>query len=140
MLSLKFFGRLREFGLLMMRLGLGLMFVIHGSAKIFGGPEHWSQLGEAIGNWGIHIWPMFWGFMAAFAEFAGGVFFILGFLFRPAAILLTITMSVAATMHIHQNGLMNLQSFNTYAHAVELGIVFFGLIFVGPGKYSIDGE
>ncbi len=24
------------------------------------------------------------------------------------------------------------------SHAIELGIVCFGLIFIGPGKYSID--
>ncbi|RZK26274.1 MAG: DoxX family protein, partial [Flavobacterium sp.] len=24
------------------------------------------------------------------------------------------------------------------SHAIELGIVFFSLIFIGPGKYSVD--
>jgi len=140
MFSLRFFGRFREFGLFLLRAGLGFMFIIHGSSKIFAGPETWSQVGGAMANWGITMWPTFWGFMAAFAEFGGGIFFILGFLFRPAAILLTITMAVAATMHIQMDGLMTLKGFSSYSHAVELGIVFFSLIFIGPGKLSIDGD
>jgi putative oxidoreductase len=26
------------------------------------------------------------------------------------------------------------------AHAIELGILFFSLIFIGPGKYSVDKD
>jgi putative oxidoreductase len=88
-----------------------------------------------MGLWGITIYPVFWGFMAAFSEFAGGFLFILGFAFRPAAMLLTITMAVATTMHITKG-----DDFKVWSHAAELGIVFFGLIFVGPGKLSIDRE
>jgi putative oxidoreductase len=73
--------------------------------------------------------------MAAFAEFGGGMLFILGFLFRPAAILLTINMAVATTMHL-KNG----DAFGVYSHAGELFFVFLGLIFVGPGRFSIDRE
>ncbi len=140
MLTLKFLGRLRESGLFFLRFGLGIMFIVHGSTKIFGGPAMWSQVGSAISLWGITVWPTFWGFMAAFAEFAGGILFILGFFFRPAALMMTITMLVATTMHVHKDGLLNMQSFATYSHAMELAIVFFSLLFVGPGKFSIDGE
>lgn len=135
MLALKFLGRLKDLGLLLMRVGLGVSFIMHGSSKMFGGPEMWAQLGQAIGLWGMNMFPVFWGFMAAFAEFGGGILFILGFLFRPAAIMLAITMAVATTMHISKG-----DAFQTYSHALELGIVFLGLIFVGPGKISIDRE
>lgn len=135
MLALKFLGRMRDLGLLIMRAGLGVSFIMHGSAKMLGGPDQWAQIGQAIGLWGIKMFPVFWGFMAAFAEFGGGFLFILGFCFRPAAILLTITMAVATTMHVKQG-----DSFQAYSHALELGLVFLGLVFVGPGKISIDGE
>lgn len=135
MWSLKFLGKLRDVGLFSMRVGLGIMFMLHGSGKIFAGPEKWQQIGGAIGNWGIHFFPTFWGFMASFAEFGGGILFILGFLFRPAAIMLTVTMAVATTMHVQKG-----DPFGVYSHALEAGIVFFSLIFVGPGKISIDGE
>jgi putative oxidoreductase len=135
MLALKFLGKFRDLGLLILRVGLGVSFILHGSQKMFGGPEMWTQVGGAMGNWGVHMYPVFWGFMAAFSEFAGGFLFILGFLFRPAAILLTVTMACALTMH-HMNG----DPFSVYSHALEVGAVFAGLIFVGPGKFSIDRE
>ena len=135
MLSMRFLGRLRDFGLFVLRVGIGVAFIVHGSGKMFGGPAMWASLGEAIGVWNVHFFPVFWGFMAAFAEFAGGFLFILGFAFRPAAILLTITMAVAASMHITKG-----DSFSVYSHAVEMLIVFFSLIFIGPGKLSLDGE
>ncbi|MGE3263572.1 MAG: DoxX family protein [Bacteriovoracia bacterium] len=135
MLALKFLGKFRDLGLLILRFGLGVSFILHGSQKMFGGPEMWTQIGGAMGNWGMTMYPVFWGFMAAFAEFAGGFLFILGFLFRPAAILLTITMACALTMHVKGG-----DGFKTYSHALEVGVVFLGLIFVGPGKFSIDRE
>lgn len=135
MLALKFLGKFRDLGLLILRVGLGVSFIVHGSQKMFGGPEMWTQLGGAIGNWGMTYYPVFWGFMAAFAEFAGGFLFILGFMFRPAAILLTITMAVATTMHLKTG-----DGYNVYSHALELCCVFAGLIFVGPGRFSVDRE
>ena len=135
MLGLKFLGRFRELGLLAMRVGLGLIFLVHGSGKMFGGPEAWTQIGGAMSLLGVGFAPTFWGFMAAFAEFGGGVFFILGFLFRPAAIMLTFTMLVATNVHISKG-----DAFGVYSHALTLAVVFFGLSFIGPGKLSIDGE
>ncbi len=135
MLSLKFLARFQSVGLLILRVGLGLMFVIHGSGKMFGGPATWTQIGQAMGNLGVNFAPIFWGFMAAFAEFGGGILFILGFLFRPAALLLAFTMAVATTMHVTKG-----DSFGVYSHALELGIVFFSLIFIGPGKFSLDRD
>lgn len=134
MLALKFLGRFRDLGLLLMRVGLGLAFVMHGSGKMFH-PENWAALGGEMARFGFNFAPMAWGFAAAFAEFGGGILLILGFLFRPAAILLAITMAVAVSHHMAKG-----DGFNGYSHALELGIVFLGLIFVGPGKISIDRE
>ena len=55
-------------GLLVLRVGIGVCFMIHGWPKIAGGPEQWTQLGGAVGNFGIPGPTVFWGFMAAFAE------------------------------------------------------------------------
>jgi putative oxidoreductase len=125
---------IRDFGLLLIRLGIGGMFVwAHGSGKIFGGPETWEKLGGAMADLGLDFWPTFWGFMAAFAEFGGGLLLILGFLFRPACFLLFFTMLVA-TFHHFMEG----DSIKTASHAIEAGTLFLGLWFVGPGPYSLD--
>lgn len=123
----------RDVGLLILRVGIGLMFMGHGCGKLFGGPEKWARLGAAMKTFGIDFAPAFWGFMAAFAEFGGGALLVLGFLVRPACFLLLCTMVVAAAMHVGKG-----DPFVKYSHAVEAAILFFSLLFIGPGKYSLD--
>lgn len=126
-----FLDKYRDFGLLVLRLGVGGMFLFHGWPKLIGGPDKWTALGGAMGYLGVHAIPMFWGLMAAFSEFFGGVCLILGVVFRPACLLLVCTMAVAATMHFGRG-----DSLQTASHAIELGCVFFGLLFVGPGRFG----
>lgn len=126
-------GRYKDAGLLILRVGLGAMMIFHGYPKIIGGPEGWAQLGASTKYVGITFLPTFWGLMGALAEGLGGVLIILGLWFRPAAIFLTLNMIVASAMHLGKgDGLMDA------SHAIELGFVFAGLIFIGPGKYSVD--
>ncbi len=122
-------GRYRDFGLLVLRLGVGVMFLFHGWPKLMGGPVKWEALGTAMGYLGVYVIPVFWGLMAALSEFFGGVCLILGVVFRPACLLLLGTMAVAATMHLQRGDGLQVAS-----HAIELGFVFFGLLFVGPGR------
>ena len=126
-----FLGKYRDFGLLVLRLGVGVMFLFHGWPKLMGGPVKWEALGTAMGYLGIHVIPVFWGLMAALSEFFGGVCLILGVVFRPACLLLLGTMAVAATMHLQRGDGLQVAS-----HAIELGFVFFGLLFIGPGRFG----
>jgi putative oxidoreductase len=128
-----FLGKYRDFGLLILRVGLGAMYLTHGAPKLMGGPAMWVKVGSAMGYVGMHAVPVFCGFMAAASEFLGAICLILGLFFRPACMFMTITMAVAASMHLGKGDGLNVAS-----HAIENGIVFIGLIFIGPGKYSID--
>jgi len=130
---LTFLNKYREGALLFLRIGLGIMFIIHGAPKMLGGPDRWASLGKSISYMGIYGYPTFWGFMAAFSECFGGIFLILGVFFRPACILLTLTMIVATTMLFRTE-----KKFLTYSRPLELAIVFASLVVIGPGKYSID--
>ena len=123
----------KDFGLLILRLGIGGMFIFHGAPKMFGGPEIWERIGSSMASFGIEFLPEFWGFMASFSEFVGGICIILGLFFRPVCILLTITMTVAAYRHISRG-----DGLRGAAHAIEDGFVFLSLFFIGPGKYSLD--
>lgn len=125
--------RFRNFGLLILRIGIGIMFMLHGWPKLIGGPEKWAQIGQAMGLIGIEQFPEIWGFMAAFAEVVGGFLLIVGLLFRPACILLLFTMIMATTKHY-----LGGDGFGGYSHAAEAAILFFSLLFIGPGKYSLD--
>jgi putative oxidoreductase len=132
---LTFSNKFRNFGLLILRLGIGCMFLFHGAPKMFGGPEKWEKIGMAMANVGIQFMPVFWGFMSAFSEFVGGILIITGLFFRPACILLTINMTVAAIMHLSRG-----DGLGGASHAIEDGIVFLSLILIGPGKYSLDDK
>jgi putative oxidoreductase len=74
-----------------------------------------------------------WGFLAAATELLGGFLLIIGLAFRPVCILLLITLVVAVLTHFGSGG-----DLGDAAHAIEDAIVFAGLIFIGPGKYSVD--
>ena len=121
-----------DIGLLILRLGVGIGFMVfHGWGKISGGPEAWTQVGGAVGTLGIGFGHTFFGFMAAFAEFVGGLCVALGLFFRPACLLLAITMAVAANMHV-------VTGRGGPAHPLKNAFFLTGLLFVGPGKYSLD--
>ena len=128
-------GKYADIGLLVIRVGIGVMFIFHGFPKITGGTEQWTELGKAMGTFGITFLPAFWGFMAAFSEFFGGVFLVLGILFQPACILLLITMTVAASMHLSQG-----QGLSQASHAIEAGVVFLGLLLTGPGNIRFSSK
>ncbi len=129
------FGRLgnyKNFGLLIMRVGLGAMFIWHGYPKILGGEKTWAQLGSATKYVGVHFMPVVLGFTCAIVETIGGAFVLIGFWFRLVCLLLVINLIVAAAMSYKTGGL------GDAAHAIEDMVVFAGLMFVGPGKYSVD--
>lgn len=130
-------GNYKNFGLLIIRLGLGVMFIYHGYPKLTGGIHTWEMVGSSSKYVGVHFLPVVWGLLAAVTETAGGVLLILGLAFRPVCLLLIIDLAVATAFHLNQppGPMGGLQG---AAHAIEDAIMFAGLLFVGPGKYSMD--
>lgn len=126
-------GNYRNTGLLILRVGLGIMMITHGFPKLASGIAGWESIGGNMKVIGVNFLPMFWGLMAGIAEAVGGLFLILGLLFRPSNILLVFTMVIATLVHYSKG-----EGLGGASHAIELGIVFFSLIFIGPGRYSID--
>ena len=125
----------KDLGLLILRVGIGVMIMVHGYPKLVGGIEKWNWLGHQMSYLGINFLPVFWGFMAAVTEFFGGLCLILGFFHRVASLLLAFTMLVATLFHLGKgDGLAG------SSHSIELGIVFISLILIGPGKLSLDGK
>ncbi|MGY2134078.1 DoxX family protein [Hymenobacter sp. HD11105] len=125
--------RTRDFGLLVLRVGLGMMFTIHGYPKLMGGQAAWTEVGGVMKLVGLDFAPTAWGFLAAAAEAIGGQLLAVGLFFRITCFALLITMIMAAIMHVSKG-----DGFGGYSHAVEAAFVFLGLLFIGPGRYSVD--
>ncbi len=121
----------QDLGLLLLRAGLGVMFIIfHGGPKLAGGPDQWEGIGARAG---FESLPVLWGFLAAFAESFGAFFLLIGLFTRFALLFLIATMVMAATYHLGNN-----DGWSGASRAIEMGIVFVGLFFVGPGRFSLD--
>ena len=116
----------KELGFLIIRISLGIMFIIHGMPKLLGGVDSWASLGQYSG---FSFLPAFWGFMAAITETLGGLFIALGLFTRITSSLLMITMLVATLTHLGSG-----DSFAKYSHALKLFFIFGGMVFIGSVK------
>jgi putative oxidoreductase len=126
-------GTYFNIGKLILRIGIGLMLIYHGVPKLMGGPEKWEAVGQAAQYIGIDSIPVFFGFMSALAETFGGLFLILGLYFLPTILIILANFLVAICFHFGSG-----DGFAGATEAIELFIVFLALLFMGPGRYSID--
>ncbi len=125
--------RAHDLGLLVLRVGIGVMFMWHGGPKLAGGPRLWAGIGSVMSKVGLGFAPAFWGLLAALAEFGGGLLLVLGLGWRVATLALLFTMLMATVMHLSSG-----DDFNKYSHALESVFLFAGLVLVGPGRFSLD--
>jgi putative oxidoreductase len=124
---------IKDIGYLILRLGLGALMIQHGWPKIVGGPEKWESIGGHMSVIGITFLPVFWGFCAAAAEFAGGICVAVGILFRPACALIVIVMIIAFLTKFQSNS-----SFGNWSEATEVGVAFLAMLLMGPGRFSLS--
>ena len=121
-----------DLGLLFLRIGVGFIFIKHGSEKILS-IETWHWLGSQMANLGITFMPPLWGFIAAYTEFIGGICLVLGLGTRIVSLLLSCVMFVAF-MHHYAKG----DSWGHYSSPLSFLAVFLGIALTGPGRYSLD--
>src|ERR1700682_4956432 len=125
------------FGLLILRLVVGLTMAAHGSQKLFG---WWG--GPGMSNWtqSVHrlrIRPAQpWAWVAALSEFGGGLLLALGLLSPLGSLAIIGAMVVAiATVHLSKGFWAGKGGFE-FNLALITGAA--ALAFTGPGPYSID--
>ena len=82
---------------------------------------------------GITFYPVVWGFVAAAAEVVGGICVAVGFLFRPACILITATLIGALTYK-----LQDASTFGYWIEYAEMATAFFAMFLMGPGRFSLS--
>lgn len=123
----------QQLGLLILRIGVGILFFIFGWQKITGGEPVWTGVGGSMKLFGISAWPTFWGLLATSAEFLGGLLLIFGLFTRFAAASLVFTMFVAVIFKFSLGATLG---DTTGAIAMLLVNVFF--LLNGGGAYSAD--
>jgi putative oxidoreductase len=121
-------------GHFILRVGIGLLFIFHGYPNIAGGTKTWLWLGSQMSYFGITFAPVFWGCMAACAQFFGGICLVAGFYTRVAAFFIACTMCVAIIMHLNKG-----DSFTVYSHPLSNLIIMVSLMFMGGGIWSLYG-
>tara|TARA_R110002072_G_scaffold119380_2_gene252176 strand:+ start:4320 stop:4811 length:492 start_codon:yes stop_codon:yes gene_type:complete len=125
------------FDTLPLRAAAGVVFTAHGAQKLFGWFGGYGLEGTAGWMASIGLEPgMLMAALAGSAEFFGGLALIAGFLVRPAAVVLALTMVVAiVTVHL-ANGLF--MANNGYEFGLVLLAVSVSLVIRGAGSVSAD--
>lgn len=116
--------------LALLRITTAYMFLLHGTAKLFGIP--------AMGKGTVQLLTL--SGVAGMLEVAGGVLLILGLFTRPAAFIVSGEMAFAYFMgHAIPQGWVLAPLMNRGEAAALFCFIFLYLSVAGPGTWSLDG-
>lgn len=127
----------RDWGLLFLRLALGLVFMVHGSQKMFGafgGPGLAHMMGpQEAGGMGPVL-----GLLVSVGEFFGGLGLVVGFLTRfSASALIVIMLGAIFTVHAKNGFFMNWGG-KQAGEGIEYHLLVIGMclaiLVAGPGR------
>ncbi|HWN21751.1 MAG TPA: DoxX family protein [Gaiellaceae bacterium] len=123
-----------EYGILLLRLVVGAIFVGHGAQKLFG----WFGGGGPAGTAGFfgsvgYRWPAAMALLAGLTEVGGGVLFAAGLLTPLAALGLAVVMLNAIATVVWPKGFLGGFEFELTLLTVALAVVA-----TGPERLSID--
>jgi putative oxidoreductase len=127
-----------DLGLLVLRVGVGAIFAVHGAQKLFGwwgGPGVVGWRG-AVEHMGYRPAPLF-AALSTGAEFVGGLLLVVGFL-TPIAGAVLIAQSVVIVGAAHwRSGFFNTAGGFEFPLTLLIGVV--SVLLSGAGAYSVDG-
>ena len=121
---------LKPLALLLLRLGLGVIFVFHGYPKLF---THTHETMQGFVHMGF---PAYFAYIAGVFEFFGGWLLILGLFTRIAGLLLTVEM-VVALVKVH-GMISNPRAVENYQFPLACAVGSFALVALGAGVLSLD--
>jgi len=124
------FDKLKPLALLLLRLGLGIIFIYHGFPKLF---THTHQAMQQFPHMGF---PPYFALISGIVEFFGGCLLVVGLFTRIAGLLLAGEMAIAILkVHLPQGGPM---AVSNYQLPLAVAVAAFALVAVGPGAISFD--
>jgi putative oxidoreductase len=126
---MKSLNALQPFGLLTLRLALGVIFFAHGYPKL-------AHLGGGMQGFFIeHGLPGYFVYIAGVLEVFGGLLLMIGLFTRPAALLLAAEMAVAIWKVHSSRGYL---AVHEYEFPLSLAVACFALATIGAGAFSLD--
>lgn len=115
----------------LLRIVTAVLFILHGTQKMFGIPERMAGMTAAPEMFTLYWW-------AGMLEVAGGALILIGLFTRPVAFLLSGMMAVAYWMaHAPKNIFPTLNGGDA---AILFCFVFLYFVFAGPGRFSVDRD
>ncbi len=128
---MQFLAKYSDFGLLLLRLSLGLFFIILVAPVLVHGSGSWSRFGSGVRVLGLHSHFGTWGFIGALLLCIGAVLMIFGLFFRLGTL---ICLLVAI---LHAVGSAKAGTHGAFL-PIEFCAVLLSTLLIGPGKYSVD--
>ena len=116
-----------DFGILLIRIALGVVFIDAGWAKI-------GAMEEVIKGFATLGFAPFLAYFVAWAEFIGGIFFVVGIFSRYAGIVLTVIMAVAVKVLFAKGFSL---AGGGYEFALVLMLGSMAMVAFGSGAYSL---
>ncbi len=118
-----------DFAPLLLRVGLCVVFMVHGYPKLFTQFQGTKQFFESIGLRPSKLWVLVVGSV----EFFGGIALLFGFVTQLAALLVAIDMLVAMFLVKFRQGFVGGWEFDFILFLAALSLVL-----LGGGAWSVD--
>jgi putative oxidoreductase len=131
-MRLAFLAKYREAGLLLIRVSLGLLFILYAAPVLIDGPKAWGHFGAGAEHFGLHSHFQIWGFLGSLLGCLGGVLMIFGLFFR-IGVLLVLVLAVGHAIAVYHG-----TGFRVALPSIEMCFMLASVLFVGPGQYSVD--
>ena len=125
-----------DLALLLLRLGVGVVFLAHGIRHIFGGGKIAGTAGW-FGSMGMRM-PLLQAWLASLTEIGSGVLLVLGLLTPFAGAGVVGVMAVALIINHLKNGFFIFYKGEGYEYVMTLLLCGIALGTIGPGSWSLD--
>jgi len=121
-----------SFGLLVIRLGLAAFLLIHSVPKLMDGATAWVMVGKNVNFISTGLPLEVLGLILIILETICGICIISGYFFRSANMGMTIV-HILYLLNYFNAGYKTLM-----LYALGFVCIFFGLIYIGPGRYAVS--